>query len=69
MEIEYSIHTDRGMLIHLLQESDPDEVVNCLRITSTELLLAFPKKLEVYIHSELAGDTKDDDYEEDDTEY
>jgi len=70
MVSESYIPTDRSMLVHLLQESDPEEVLACLHISSQELLLAFPKKLEVYLSKELSLDEGyEDDYEEDDTEY
>lgn len=38
-----------------LLESDPDYVVDVLEITTEELLAAFPKRAEHFIHEEYGG--------------
>ncbi len=47
------IPTERSMLMDILVEADPEEVCSLLRLTSRDMMLAFPKKLESYIKSEL----------------
>ena len=47
--------TNREYIIMNLAESDPDEVVDTLRISSRELLEAFPEKLESYLQANVGG--------------
>lgn len=40
---------DKEYIVMQLKESDPDYIVDLFDITSEELLLAFPEKLEGYL--------------------
>lgn len=69
MTNEFFIPTDRSMLVHVLLESDPEEVCSLLRVSSRELLEAFPKRLDSYVQRELTGENASDWEEDDDIEY
>ena len=64
MTTESYIPTDRTMLMHLIAESDPEEVCSMLRLSSRDLMLAFPKKLDAYISKELSGNNDEDNDDE-----
>jgi hypothetical protein len=44
-----------------LRNEDPDYVVDVLRISSRELIKAFPSKVREYLDSEVESDSDEDD--------
>lgn len=52
----------RQRVLDCLRESDPDELVDLLMISSQELMRAFPDRVEAYLERE----SDVEDYEEDD---
>ena len=68
MSHEYSTPTERNMVLHILSEMDPDEVCGILRLSTRELLRAFPKHLESYLKRELALPHDSEDFDSYDDE-